>query len=175
MSVLDEELKKSEVRASALQGAKFLHAYLECSDEIQAGIRSMLKILVDSDADPDDVEMTLHTLADTLFPNPHNGQLGMDLAESEQMGAVYSPEMKEAIDNMDREEAMFADRLEAIMKERKLSQEGLAKLVGVGQPAISNMLNRQCRPQRATIKRFADALGVAPDALWPQQLKDSNA
>jgi transcriptional regulator with XRE-family HTH domain len=92
----------------------------------------------------------------------------MELAESEQMGCEYSQEMKHAVEIMDREEAEFATRLAAIMKDRKLSQEGLAKLVGVGQPAISNMLNRQCRPQRATVERFANALEVPPDKLWPK-------
>jgi len=48
-----------------------------------------------------------------------------------------------------------------------MTQEELAEKTGVGQPAISNMLNRQCRPQHRTVRRFADALGISPEELWP--------
>jgi transcriptional regulator with XRE-family HTH domain len=53
------------------------------------------------------------------------------------------------------------------MQAKKWTQEMLAEKAGVGQPAISNMLNRQCRPQRRTIQKFAAVLGVSPDELWP--------
>jgi len=48
-----------------------------------------------------------------------------------------------------------------------MTQEALAAKLGVGQPAISNMLNRQCRPQRRTVLRLAQALGISPEELWP--------
>ncbi len=35
------------------------------------------------------------------------------------------------------------------------------------QPAISQMLNRNCRPQKKTILRLAQALDVLPQELWP--------
>ena len=108
MATLSPEIEK----LTLLQAAKFLHAYLKCSDEIQAGIRDLLKILEDPDTDEDDRDMTLATLADALFPNPHNGQLGMDLAESERLGAEKSSEMREALAELDREEETFAVRRE---------------------------------------------------------------
>ena len=148
-------------------GSKFLQAYLECSDEIQAGIRDMLAILSDPDSDADDCDMALHTLADALFPNPHEGKLGLDLLEAEQMGAEYSEQTAQVLASMDEQEATFADRLRGAMEAKGLNQEALAVATGVGQPAISNMLNRQCRPQRRTVLRFAEALGVAPENLWP--------
>lgn len=163
MAVIDNDLRKMEL----LLGAKFLHAYLECSNEIQAGIRELLVILDDPATDEDDRLMTLRTLADALFPNPHHGLLGIDLEESETMGAQESDEMRAAVEEMDREEATFAERLDAAMREKGLTQEQLAKLAGVGQPAISNMLNRRCRPQRRTVLRFAEALDVAPESLFP--------
>ncbi|MFM7038566.1 MAG: helix-turn-helix domain-containing protein [Planctomycetaceae bacterium] len=55
------------------------------------------------------------------------------------------------------------------MEEKNMSQETLASLMGVSQPAISNMLNRRCRPQRRTIVRFAQALGVTEEELWNAQ------
>jgi transcriptional regulator with XRE-family HTH domain len=68
---------------------------------------------------------------------------------------------------MDREEATFADRLRAVMQERGVTQEQLAERIGVGQSAIAMMLQRQCRPQRRTVSRMAEALEVPPDRLWP--------
>jgi len=53
------------------------------------------------------------------------------------------------------------------MARRGMTQEALAAKLGVGQPAISNMLNRQCRPQRRTVLRLAQALGISPEELWP--------
>jgi lambda repressor-like predicted transcriptional regulator len=154
-------------RLTLLQAANFLRAYVECSNEIQAGIRGMLEIVNNPNTDEDDRDMTLLTLADALFPNPHNGKLGMDLEESEKLGAGYSEEMQTTLDEMDREEATFAARLRKAMETQGINQEQLAAKTGVGQPAISNMLNRQCRPQRRTVLRLAEALNAAPEELWP--------
>lgn len=163
MMTLDCEIKE----LTLLQGAKFLRAYLECSDDIQAGIRDMLEIIHDPNTDNDDRNMALSTLADALFPNPHEGQLGMDLEESEKHGAEYSEEMRITLEAMDQEEKNFADRLRHVMEQQKITQEDLAARIHVGQPAISNMLNRQCRPQRRTVYRLAESLGISPEELWP--------
>ncbi len=163
MATLDCEIE----RLTLLQAAKFLRAYLECSDEIQAGIRGMLEILNDANTDEHDRNMTLITLADALFPDPRDGGLGMDLEESEKLGAGFSEEMRSTLEEMDREEETFAARLRNAMEEQGINQEQLAAKTGVGQPAISNMLNRQCRPQRRTVLRVAEALNVTPEELWP--------
>ena len=68
---------------------------------------------------------------------------------------------------MDHEEATFAERLREVMKKKAVTQEQLADRIGVGQPAISLMLQRACRPQKRTVFRLAEALGVSPDELWP--------
>lgn len=163
MSATDEIIDPKDM----LVGMKFLHAYLECSDEIQEGIREILPVVFDKDADSDDRAMALHTLADALYPNMYQGKLGLDLEQSEAMGSQHSEETRNVIAEMDAEEAVFSQRLSAIMEERNLTQVALAEISGVGQSAISNMLSRQCRPQRRTIMRFATALGVTPDQLWP--------
>jgi lambda repressor-like predicted transcriptional regulator len=170
MATLTPEIEK----LTLLQAAKFLRAYLECSDEIQAGIRDLLEILSDPSTDEDDRDSILMTLADALFPDPHDGKLGMDLEESEDLGAGYSEEMRANVKEMEQEEEAFASRLRSIMESRQVTQEQLAARIGVGQPAISNMLNRQCRPQRRTVFRLADALGVAPGDLWPGFSDESN-
>jgi len=162
-TTLDRDLAKLQT----LQGAKFLQAYLECSDGIQNAIREMLEILNDPETDDDDRESTLFTLADALFPNPHEGKLGMDLQDSEGLGASQSREMLEALEEMDAEEATFAERLRGIMEQRGLTQQSLAERLGIRQPAVSNMLNRQCRPQRRTVSRLAEVLDVSPRELWP--------
>jgi lambda repressor-like predicted transcriptional regulator len=160
---IDREIQKLEM----LQAAKFLRAYLEAGDEIQSSIRDLLAIVADPNTDDDDREMTLFTLADALFPNPHEGKLGMDLEESEQLGASASEETREVLAEMDREEEAFAQRLQAVMAKQGITQETLAAKLGIGQPAISNMLNRRCRPQRRTILSLSQSLGVAPEELWP--------
>ena len=163
MSVMNHSANPEQLKI----GAEFLHAFLECSDAIQEDVRALLSAVFDPETDDDDRLMTLATLADALFPNMHEGKLGLDLEQSEQMGSQASAETRQAIEDMDREEAVFAERLSEIMKERNLTQTQLAEMSGVGQPAISNMLNRQCRPQRRTIQKFASALGVNPQDLWP--------
>ncbi len=127
----------------------------------------MLEILNDPNTDEDDRDSTLMTLADALFPNPYEGKLGMDLAESERLGAGYSEEMQSAVEEMGREEETFATRLQEVMDRQGINQEQLAAKIGVGQPAISNMLKRHCRPQRRTVCRLAQALNVVPTELWP--------
>jgi transcriptional regulator with XRE-family HTH domain len=69
---------------------------------------------------------------------------------------------------MDAEESFFAHRLRELMEAKGLTQAELADKVGIGQPAISMMLNRACRPQRKTVLRFAQALQVPTEELWPQ-------
>jgi transcriptional regulator with XRE-family HTH domain len=69
---------------------------------------------------------------------------------------------------MAQQEASFAERLATLMEKKDVTQEQLGKRIGVGQSAIANLLNRNCRPQRKTVVRIADALGIAPQELWPQ-------
>jgi lambda repressor-like predicted transcriptional regulator len=146
--------------------APLFQAYLECSDELQIHAQKLFKILSDPATDADDRALAAMTLADVLFPNFHEGELGSDLEECEAM-AMHTPESREALARMDEEEAVFADRLRAVMKEGGVSQVQLAERLGVGQSAIAMMLQRQCRPQRRTITRMAEALGVQPESLWP--------
>ncbi len=148
------------------RNSQFLHAYMECTDQIQQGVMEMLDILYDGESTDDERHMALVTLADALYPNFHKGQLGMDLEESERETPEHVPALGPILEMLDREEAEFAQRLKHLMVARNINQAQLADKIGVGQPAISNMLNRQCRPQRRTIERLAAALGVQPSELW---------
>ncbi len=161
MATLTPEIEKLML----MQATKFLRAYIECSDEIQAGVRQMVNILSDPGTDEDDLEMTLLTLADALFPKPHEGTLGMDLEESEHLEAEHF-ETRAAVEQLNQEEQAFAVRLRKVMETQGTTQQQLAEKLQIGQPAISNILNRQCRPQRKTVLRIANALGIAPESLW---------
>jgi lambda repressor-like predicted transcriptional regulator len=175
MKVIDHkaDLSQQERQIQVREFAKFFHAfqqssdvlqaYLECSDEIQRGIDEMIEIVVDPKSDEQEQEMALNTIVEALFPSD-----AVDLEDTN----WCSPEDLKAMEELDREEAAFAEVLDKLMREKRVTQAQLAKKVGVGQPAISNMLKRQCRPQRRTILRLAKALRVAPEVLWPASNDD---
>jgi lambda repressor-like predicted transcriptional regulator len=146
--------------------AKYLRAYLECSEEVQAVIREMAEIAGSPDADEQEREMALGTLVEALFPD-YEGGLGMAIEEAEKLCAKNTPEGRQAAAELDAQEQAFADRLRRAMQDRGLTQTDLARRAGVQQPAISMMLTRNCRPQQRTIARLAAALNMSPEDLWP--------
>jgi transcriptional regulator with XRE-family HTH domain len=156
---------------------EFLRAYLECSDEVQQAVGEMLRVLDEPSSSKEQRDMAISTIADALFRNPHQGEYGMELAASEGEGAAVEPRLQAIVKRMDEEEDSFALRLRKLMDDRRITQEELAKRIGVGQPAISNMLNRNCRPQKKTIMKLATALNVSATVLWPgvevQQILDA--
>lgn len=147
--------------------APLFQAYMECGNELQEHARKLFAVIADPKTEADDRALAAMTLADVLFPNPHEGDIGLDLEECETMGAEYSPETRETLERMDKEEAHFAERLREVLEARGVTQVQLAERIGVGQPAIAMMLQRECRPQRRTVVRIADALGMTPQELWP--------
>ena len=155
----------------------FVRAYLESSNEVQQVVGRMLQVLDDPSSSEEQRNMAISTIADALFRNPHKGEYGMDLAASEGEAAVVEPRLQAIVKRMDEEEDSFALRLRKLMDDQCITQAELAKRIGVGQPAISNMLNRNCRPQKKTIMKLATALNVSPTDLWPgvevQQLLDA--
>ena len=137
--------------------SKVFQAYLECSDKVQAAIRDMSQIVNDPNADPDESDAALATIAEALFPTRDNGTLGVD---SESLD-------KNAPTEMDAQEETFADRLNSLLRVKGMTQSDLAAAIRVGQPAVSMMLSRQCRPQRRTVTSIAKALDVPPREIWP--------
>lgn len=161
------ELKSKELSFEI--GAKFVRAYLECSEAVRGIVQDMLEILGDEEADEEERHMALVTLGEALFPNYHEGKLGMELTASESEAAARNEQLAAIVQEMDAEEATFADNLARLMNQKGISQKELAQRINVGQPAISNMLSRSCRPQKRTILRLAEALSVDPKELWPTQ------
>jgi antitoxin component HigA of HigAB toxin-antitoxin module len=156
-----------DFKAAATQAAiDFIRAYLECSDEMQAAIHDMMEILEDVEATQEEKSMALRTVEAILFPSHHNGSLGIALTDAEELGSQCG-EAKHDLERMDEEEATFANRLRAFMEEKGINQNDLAQATGVGQPAISNMLTRHCRPQRRTVEKIASYFKIEPSELWP--------
>lgn len=156
---LDGNLMVSE------QFAHLLCAFRECSGEVQEVILEMAKIVEDPHATEDEREAAVATIAEALFPSGVNGTLGIDLDEVE--GLASRRGEKDVLEEMDQEEATFADRVNALLAQKGMTQGQLADAIGVGQPAVSMMLSRNCRPQRRTVEKMAKALKVSPEDIWP--------
>ena len=146
--------------AGASQFAMFFNAYRECSPEIQEIVHDMTAIAADPDATADEKRLASQTLIEALFP-----ALTADVHDLDET-LLRSPESQQIEKDLDRQEETFAERLRALMAEKSVTQESLAKMTEVSQPAIANMLSRQCRPQKRTIVKFAAALQVEPADLW---------
>jgi len=100
-----------------------------------------------------------------LFPVSHNGSLGADFEELEDEhsnGAIG-----DLIHEMDAHELSFGDKVKVALVDRGMTQQQLADAIGVGQPAVSMMLNREARPQLRTVKKIAEALQLSHEDLWP--------
>jgi transcriptional regulator with XRE-family HTH domain len=128
------------------QRRRFFAALAECSDELQETVLRLVAVVENPDSAPADRKRAMMTIADTLFLNPDedDGQIGMDA-----------------------QEATFAQRLRTLLESKGISQGDLAERIGCSQPAISQMLTRNCRPQKNTILKLAEALHVNPRELWP--------
>ncbi|HEY7426547.1 MAG TPA: helix-turn-helix transcriptional regulator [Gemmataceae bacterium] len=156
------------LQASAFQAsAPIVLALAECDEELRAEAIELFKQLASGELDEEQRFATAALLAEILFPNGDpKGAPGLDLAEAEAIAPSIAPEAKNILARMDEEESFFAHRLRELMAARGLTQAELAAKVGIGQPAISMMLNRACRPQRKTVLRFAQALGVPAEEMW---------
>lgn len=151
----------------------FCRALQECSSQIREDVLQMLEIADDDQASQLERSRALMTIADQLHLLPtqslrdNEGRLGMGLVESEGLAAAEVPALAVHIAKMDSQEADFAERLRNLMKTKHITQKELAKRIECSQPAISQMLNRKCRPQRKTLLKLATALNVDVRELWP--------
>ena len=150
--IVQDELKKI---------AKYLAAFKECNNEVQAIALEMATIIASSEATEDERSLALDVFRDALFPG---GAAHMLERHSATMQSEEGRAARKAV--LDQEQ-LFAQNVQRHMDERGWTQEILAAQTGVSQPAISNMLKRRCRPQNRTISTLARAFGVAEEALWP--------
>jgi lambda repressor-like predicted transcriptional regulator len=127
----------------------------------------MLAILRAPESDEDERVMALHTLAQVFFPE--RDDCSATLEHLDECAVKNQKDGQSARDELDQDEATFSEKLARIMEEKGISQTELARRTDLGQPAISMMLSRNCRPQQRTVRRLAEALGVGATELWPVQ------
>lgn len=151
-------------RIASQQFALMHSAYLECSDAVRTVISDMCRVYTAKDATEDEREAALSTIIEALFPKSRNGALGISLDDWARDAPL---EVKVVLKEMDREEASFAERVNRLLDMKGMTQGDLAVAIGVGQPAISMLLKRECRPQRRTVQKIAEALKVSPEEIWP--------
>jgi predicted XRE-type DNA-binding protein len=157
------------------EAGKIVLALQECDPKLKAAAVKLFRNLVSGELDDYQKHATWALLAEILFPNAdEDGRIGLDIEDAEQIARETAPEAKAVLDQLDQDEATFAQRVQELMDAKGLTQTELAKLVGIGQPAVSLMLKRQSRPQYSTVTRFAEALGVAPKDLWPPVDRDDD-
>jgi DNA-binding XRE family transcriptional regulator len=153
-------------RSMLLQNTvQVMRAFAECSDSMQSSAREMLAVILDPQTDPEEKAAAADTLLDILYPEYAADGFGIDSTTLAELDRSTDPATNAELDG---QEQAFADRLRSLMVRQGLTQQQLADRVGVGQPAIANMLARECRPQMRTVQRLAKALGVGTDDLWPQ-------
>jgi len=156
-TITAEELLASE----AVRFAKLLHAYRECSLEIRQIVDEMAEIIVSPDSSNEERDHATDALLEALLPG-----LCADVREHYE-SVMRSPSALKMREELDQEESTFAEKLHHCMKQKRMTQSQLAEKVGIRQSAVSNILRRKCRPQRRTVARFAEALGLSPEELWP--------
>ena len=125
----------------------------------------MATIISDNESTPDEMTVAFDAMMEALFPGTTTEVL------ETYHGLIKSPEAAKAASELKAEEQSFTERVRNLMHEKNVTQEALAATAGIGQPAVSNILNRRCRPQRRTVVRFAEALGVSPQELWPDSVE----
>lgn len=147
---------------------RFLGALADCSDAMQQVVTQMLVVVKDPTTKQTERQCALMAMTAALFPDSdERGDYGLDLAASDSDAAAENPSVARLVQNMHTHETTFAQCLREVMDAKRVSQQELAARVGVSQPAISQMLNRNCRPQKKTILRLAEALKVQVCDLWP--------
>lgn len=150
------------------QRQRFCTALMECSDRLQGNVFKMMAIAEDASLPVAERQRALMTIADDLCLRPNEeGRHAVDLVASENVVAYEFPALAGQVEKTDSQEAEFADRLREMMQSKCVTQKQLADRIGCSQPAISQMLNRKCRPQRKTLEIIAEALAVDVRELWP--------
>lgn len=139
----------------------------QVSEQFRHTLLSMLELIEDKETSHDDRKRAVRTIRDSL--KLHESPEGFSIALSQlELGVASRNRSVDFSANvLDSQEAEFANKLSELMKTKSVTQTQLASRIGCSQPAISQMLMRQCRPHRSTILNLAAALDVDPTELWP--------
>ena len=123
-------------------------------------VRAAIGPLMDDRAPSPERLKALGTISQILFPDsgdPEDDLVGDAVEDSPAPQRVSTNSMED----------VFIERVRDLMERKCVTQKDLAAKIGCTQPAISQMLNRRCRPQKQTILKIAAALGVDAQDLWP--------
>lgn len=133
---------------------EILRAFDECNEVLKEQAMEMVRIIHSGDAEPFELQAAVDTFNDIVFPDHLETSLD-DWKGDEETEA-----------ELDQQEESFAESVRSIMEAKDINQTQLARAIGVGQPAISQLLNRDCRPQRSTVTKIAEALDVDESEIW---------
>jgi DNA-binding XRE family transcriptional regulator len=146
-----------------LKISEILQAFFQLDAGTQQQVQEQVKRLSDPQTSEAERDRAERALAAVLRSGGGKHQAGRVMSRDERL----SPAHRELRAQMEQAEAAFAATLARLMAERQLTQAQLAQRIGVGQSAISMLLKRRCRPQRRTLGKLAEALGVTVEELWP--------
>jgi DNA-binding XRE family transcriptional regulator len=149
--------------SNASRITEVLQAFFQQEAKTQKEIQKLVACLYDPQASPTERDSARSALTAMLQLTGGKNKAGPVLTRDER----FTPAHHALRARMDQAEAAFAATLARLMAERQLTQAELAQSVGVGQSAISMLLKRRCRPQRRTLGKLAQALGVDVEELWP--------
>ena len=154
---------KPSTHSNALKVSDVLQAFFQLDAATQQEIQEQVKRLSDAHTSAAERDLTEKTLAAMLHSAAGKPAARPVLSQDERFGPAHH----ELRAHMEQAEAAFAATLARLLAERQLTQAQLAERIGVGQSAISMLLKRRCRPQRRTLGKLAEALGVTVEVLWP--------
>jgi hypothetical protein len=130
-------------------------------DETRTVVEHMLVICRSVSATEDERQRARATIREALFPD---GAAACDEFVDRLSGA---PDAIAREREMDAEDQAFAERLREIMAAGNVTRDELARRSEFDAEAISILLDGRSRPQQRTVRRFAEALGVASEDLRP--------
>jgi DNA-binding XRE family transcriptional regulator len=153
---------KPSTHSNALKVSDVLQAFFQLDAATQQEVQEQVRQLSEAQTTAVERDRTEKRLA-TMLRSSGKSAAGPVLSLDER----FTPAHRELRAQMEQAEAAFAATLARLLAERQLTQAQLAERIGVGQSAISMLLKRRCRPQRRTLGKLAEALGVTVEELWP--------
>lgn len=151
--------------------AAFAEKAVECSlslfeslsHEDRITLKGMLTEFLECDDERERQEVAVSILEFVAPEKYFDVNAGIDL--DEWFGT--DNETKEAVAELAAKKLRFAEKLRLLLAEKGLTQTQLAEQLGVQQPTVAAILSGQHKPQPKTLKKLADALGLATEELWP--------
>ncbi len=126
----------------------------------------MLRIIEDQNSSAEDRNRACRTIRESLSRAESSENCGTPLT-SRPLPVSVRHGLPDLDSRLNSQETAFWQKVQQFLKLKAITQLQLADRLGITQPAVSQMLTRQCRPQRSTIMNLAAALGVESLDLWP--------